>query len=180
MCVEQPALGIAAQQRMMGILAMDVGQEVGHFTQLAQCRRSAIDIGARTPRVVDHSPQQAGIDIKIGRAQPCFQSAPCSHIKLGGNLRTLGPAAHYGGIRTLTQGQRQRIDKNRLAGAGLAGQSTETTRELQFKAVDNDEITNDQTQEHGLMARSRAPMQLLPQHGEIAVAGRVQQGDAVA
>jgi cell division ATPase FtsA len=39
MGVEQLALGIPAQQRMMGVLAVDVGEEIGDLAQLPEGRR---------------------------------------------------------------------------------------------------------------------------------------------
>jgi hypothetical protein len=146
--IEQVALGIATQQRMMGVLAMDVGEQIGDFAQLSQRRRGTVDIAPGTAGTVDHSAQQARLRVEVVRPQPGFQRPIRRNVELGGNLGTLGSGAYHRGIGTLAQRQRQRVDKDRLAGTGLTRKRAKTDAELEFEAVDNDEIPDNQTQQH--------------------------------
>ncbi|MCZ7654095.1 MAG: hypothetical protein M5R42_07115 [Rhodocyclaceae bacterium] len=44
--IKQLALRIAAQEAVMGVLAMDISKEIGGFAQLGQRRWHAVDVAA--------------------------------------------------------------------------------------------------------------------------------------
>jgi hypothetical protein len=86
----------AAQQAVMGVLAMDVGEEIGGFAQLGQRRRHAVDVAARAAARLDHAPQQAGIAVEIVGVQPARPAGCRPPGELGGDLGLLATAAHRG------------------------------------------------------------------------------------
>jgi hypothetical protein len=55
--------------------------------------------------------------------------------------------AHHAGVAAPAQRQLQRIDQDRLAGAGLAGEDREAG-ELEFDRVDDDEVADGQCAQH--------------------------------
>ncbi|OIQ89942.1 hypothetical protein GALL_281890 [mine drainage metagenome] len=63
--VEQGALRLGAEQRMMDVLAVNVGEEVRRLAQLPQGRRRAIHVGARASAGIDDAAQQQRIAIGL-------------------------------------------------------------------------------------------------------------------
>src|SRR4029077_10645138 len=53
--------------------------------------------------------------------------------------------------------QRKRIEKNRLAGAGLAGQNGKATVEFEIELVDQNDVADGQLDKHGVEALPDAP-----------------------
>jgi hypothetical protein len=139
--IEQLALGIGAQQAVMGVLAVDVGQEIGGLAQLGQRRRHAVDVAARAAVRLDHAPQQAGIVVEIVGLQPALQGLPAA-TRTRRRSRPSRPLRTAAGIGALAQRQGQRIDQDRLAGAGLAGQGAEAGGEFQLQLVDDDVVAD--------------------------------------
>ena len=103
MGIEQVALRIATQERVMGVLAVNVGKEIGCFAQLPQGSRGTVDVGTGATGAVDHAAQQAGIGIVVVGPQPGFQRPLRRDVELRRNLRTLGTAAYHRRIRPLAQ-----------------------------------------------------------------------------
>ena len=68
--------------------------------------------------------------------------------ELGRDVGARGAFAHDIGVAALSQGQQQRVDQDRLAGAGLAGQDREARRELEFEFVDDDEVADRERDQH--------------------------------
>jgi hypothetical protein len=100
---------------------------------LPEGRRGAVDVGAGTAGAVDHAAQQAGIGIEVvGRSQA--SSGPCRRTSNSAEISARSvPLRTTRGIGPFAQRQRQRIDQDRLAGAGLAGQGAEAGAELEFE-----------------------------------------------
>ena len=122
--IEQLALRIGFQQGLVRMLAMDVDQ---HFADLAQLRDGgghAIDEGFRAAAVVDHAAQQhravAGVEFILG--QPGLQYRRQRAGELGADVGLGRALAHHAGVSPPAQRQRQRVDQDRFAGAGLAGE----------------------------------------------------------
>jgi hypothetical protein len=61
--VEQLALGIGAQQRLMGVLAVNIHQPFAQISQLGARGRAAVDEGARTALAHDQPPYHTGVVI---------------------------------------------------------------------------------------------------------------------
>jgi len=57
--VQESPLGLAVQQRVMRMLAMNVGEITGDFTKLAEGGGCAVDVGARAAALVNDPAQQA-------------------------------------------------------------------------------------------------------------------------
>ena len=58
------------------------------------------------------------------------------------------PARTTAGVAALAQGQRQRVDEDGLAGAGLAGEHGEAGVEFEFERIDDDEIADAERPQH--------------------------------
>ena len=156
--IQQLALRIGAQQRLMRVLAMNIDQQLAQFTQLRRGRCTAVDEGTRTAGVVNHATQQhvAFFTREFGGGQPRGDRI-ASH-KIGTDFGARSAFAHHAGIAARAQCQRQCVNQNRFAGAGFAGQHTETGAEFQLDGFDNDKITNAEKLQHiGFLGRPLHP-----------------------
>jgi hypothetical protein len=62
-----------------------------------------------------------------------------------GHLPLLGAAAHQGGVAPGAYGEREGIEQDGLAGAGLAGESRQPGAERQIELVDENDIADRQS-----------------------------------
>jgi hypothetical protein len=81
-------------------------------------------------------------------SQPFCGCRRIVEIKFGADLGTLAAGAYQAGVGALAEGKGQRVDKNRLAGAGLAGERAETALELEFQVIDQHKVANRQPAQH--------------------------------
>ena len=65
-----------------------------------------------------------------------------ARFELGTNFGLFGTLAHHVGIAALAQRECQRVNQDRLAGAGLAGEHREAALELEFEALDDHKIAD--------------------------------------
>ncbi len=104
--VERLALGRGVQQRLVGVLAVEVDQldaQLGHDPGGGQ---AAVDVGPAAP-VAGHRPGHDHLAVAVDEAA------------LDPGL--VGPGAHQRGVGPAADQQLDGVDHHRLAGAGLAG-----------------------------------------------------------
>ncbi len=65
-----------------------------------------------------------------------------------GHLALLGAVAHQRGVAARAERQREGIEQDRLAGAGLAGQHGEAAREIDIEPIDQDDVADREAGEH--------------------------------
>ena len=96
------------------------------------------------PASVDHPAQQqrARIAAQLGVGSHCVEQRGVRSGELRADFGLCAPSRTMPGVAALAQSQRQRIDQDRLAGAGFAGQHGEAGAELELERVDDDEVTN--------------------------------------
>ncbi len=142
--IEHLALGLRTQQRVMRLLAVDVEQEVGRVLQLRQRRRAAVDEGARAAAGVDHATQdqRAVVGGEAGFIEPGRQCWQAVDGEFNRDFRTGGAAAYHAAFGAVTQRQRQRIDQDGFAGAGLAGEDGQPRREIKLDRFDQQVVAD--------------------------------------
>gem|GEM_PF-2670053 len=152
--IEQRTLRIGFEQGLVRMLAMDVHQPFARLTQLAERRRPAVDESTRAPALVDYPPQQkgTGVALEFRGAQPCAQFGQRLNVEFGTDVRAFAIRAHHGRIAALAQGQCQRVDEDGFAGAGLAGEHSESGVEFEFERIDNDEIADAERPQHAYIS----------------------------
>ena len=143
------ALRLGAQERVVGVLAVDVGEKASGLPQLGQGGRCAVDVGPRAATGLDYPAQEASLDVEVVGAQPGAQGAFGGRLELRGDLRPLGPGPHRGTVRPLPQGEGQGIHENRLAGTGLARERGHARREHERQVGDDAEVVNCELEQHG-------------------------------
>ncbi|EQD77883.1 Negative regulator of class I heat shock protein [mine drainage metagenome] len=152
--IEQGQLLLALQQRLMLVLAVDLQQMRGQFAQLRQRHRAAVDPRARTARGGQHAAQAAVPVIVQGlRVQPSARGGAGGEVEFGADLGAFRAAAHQCGVGARAAKQQQRVDQQRLAGAGLAGDHGQAGAQRDFGPGDYSQIANVQRRQHGVPQR---------------------------
>ena len=87
-------------------------------------------------RRVDRAAQQQlpGIAGEVALGEPALPGS--WNVELGRQLGALGAFAHHAGVAAAAEQELERIDQDRLAGAGLAGEHGEAGAELERGALD--------------------------------------------
>ena len=127
MGVEQRPLGLSAQKRLMGVLTVDIDQELADLTQLLGGCRRTVDVAARAAAGIEHATQQQFvIGFEVVGCQPGDYLRQAADLEGGRHFGPVATGADDAGIGTIAQGQRQRVDQDRLAGPGFPGQCAKT------------------------------------------------------
>ena len=148
--VEEGQLAAARQQRLVLVLAVDLHQQRGQRAQLRQRGRAAVDPGARAAVGAQGAPQLAAAAIvELLLAQPGQRRGRAVERELGVQLGALGAVADHAAVGAQPGQEAQRVDDQRLAGAGFAGHDGEPRPELELGGGDDGEILDRQTLEHG-------------------------------
>ena len=63
-------------------------------------------------------------------------------IECRGHLALAGAAPHQRGIASAAYGQRESVEQNRFARAGLAGEHGQTLAEFEIEPVDQDNVAD--------------------------------------
>jgi hypothetical protein len=133
--VEQLALGVAAQQRLVCVLTVDVDEPFSDFAQLLRSRRRTVDVGARTAAGINDAAQQqfvAGIEVVGGK--PVADRGQRRDIEGRGDFRLVAAGADDAGVGGGRRGREAsasiRID---LPGA-VSPVSAPKRRKLEFRA----------------------------------------------
>ena len=105
----------------MGMLAVNVDEHFAQFTQLHKRRRRPVDKRPRTPARIDYTAEHDRIG--IANCQRVLVQ-PARDLRVGRKLSgDVGPrfsGAHNAGVGARAERERERVDENRLAGAGFA------------------------------------------------------------
>ncbi len=146
--VEQRAHRGRPRQALPGMLAVDVDQLLAGLAQLAHGGRAAVDPGAALALGIDAAAQQQRVAcaVEAGLVQPAGQRR--RRVELGRDLGARAAFAHQRGVAAAAQGQLQRVDQDRLACAGLAGQHREAGLQLHLELADDDHVAKRQAAQH--------------------------------
>ncbi len=142
MRIEQLALRRGAQQRLVLVLAVDIDQVLSGFPRLCQGGGVAVDEAARASRAIDGPSQDdlARISGQITLAEPLRQVF--IDIESRRQLGALRARAHAVALGAAAHQQLDRIDQDRLAGAGLSREHAESRVELERRVLDDDEVAD--------------------------------------
>ncbi len=150
------------QQAALLALALDLDERVAEFAQQPDAGRLVVDKGAAAA-VGGNQPAQHDRAGEVGADPGLAQDRQGRMIvgdgELGDDGGLLGARAHEAGIGPLSERQAERVEQDRLAGPGLAGQHAQTRAERQGQAVDQNDVADRQSEQHswGLHVRSSEP-----------------------
>src|SRR5690606_6983885 len=117
--VQRLPLGVAAEQRLVGVLAVDVHQELAQLAHQLQRYRAAVDEAFGAAALLDYPPQQAfAVGAKLVLFQPARRIAVGINLEGGGDLGAVGAGANGIALDAIAQAQAQGVEQNGLARAG--------------------------------------------------------------
>ena len=135
------------QQPALLALALDLDEAVAEFAQQPDAGRLVVDKGAAAA-VGGNQPAQHDRAGEVGADPGLAQDRRAGWLspdrEFGDDRGLLGPRAHQARIGPLAERQPERIEQDRLAGAGLAGQHAQPGTERQGQAVDQDDVADRQ------------------------------------
>ena len=132
MGIEEFALSVRAHQQLMGVLAVDVDKHFAQFTQLHERGRRTVDERPRTPARIDYAAKHDRIGVADSQ-RVLVQPARDLRVgrKLSGDVRARFAGPHNAGVGARAERERERVDQNRLAGAGFARKYGKAALELE-------------------------------------------------
>ena len=187
--VDEVALRLGLAERLVRVLAVDRDEQLAQLDfSCASVAGAAVDPCAAAALRVEHAAQQHLVVVAArARARPATRapSGSSAMSNLGGELGTLGARAQLAELEAVAEQQAERVEEDRLAGAGFAGQHREARAELDVERLARRRSCGSRASAAsgawlgaGDVLRRCAPVQLLAQHREIVVAFRVQEARA--
>ena len=80
--------------------------------------------------------------------EPCRDARCVGDVEPGGEFGARGAGPQLAQFEPIAEQQRQRVEQDRLARAGLAGQHGEAALELDVERIDDDEIADRECAQH--------------------------------
>ncbi len=167
--VQHPQLLVAAQKRVVRMLAVNIDQQLAEKLQRADGDGDAIDEGARAT-IRAHDPAQYALTFRVfnlQRLQCLFQRGGSPGLEHRADLGPLAPGAHRLAAAAAARHQRQRVDQNGFARARLAGERGGSGAELQIDVVDDSEISNGKLNQHRCPRSDWSIGSVFTEHGNL-------------
>ena len=97
-----------------------------------------------------HDPAQDQLPLERDRAvlEQGLQLVRLGRLELRDDRALLGAGAHEAAVAAAAQGQAQRIQDDRLAGAGLAGEHGQAAGEAELEALDQHDVADREAFQH--------------------------------
>ena len=156
--VEDGAVLGRVGQGAVVMLAVNLDDRRADHPQDLHRDRLIVDEGAGAPVGILHAAQDeiaVGVDfLGLGQAARGVVERQVEH---GADLPLRLAMAHERAVAAPAERQRETVEQDRLARAGLAGEHAETFAKAQLEPVDQDDVTDGELRQHGRSARPRQP-----------------------
>ena len=148
--VQQAAVVRLVEQAALLELPLDFHQMVGQPAQQRDRDRLVVDVGAAAPVLRQHPAhhQLVVLDLDVVLVQNCAHWMAFGDVEGGRDLGLIGAGAQQPAVRPVAERQAERIQQDRLAGTGLAGQRAQARGEFQLKPVDQNDVADRETAQH--------------------------------
>ncbi len=155
--VEQRPVAARIEKSAIVVLAVQLHQRLRQPPQHLTAHPPVVDPGSLAAiRGVDAAQDQTVIVRQPRFAQNRMGGMAGGEIEDSRHLALRRPRPHQRRAATPAQHKTQGVQQDRLAGAGLAGQHVETRPEVKLQPVDDEQIADIETAQHGSVP-SRAP-----------------------
>ena len=147
-------MGTGIDQRAGVVLTVNFNERGAQRLQRLHADRLVVDEGAGAAVGKLHAAQ----DHRLINSDVGEQSARRMlgrQFEHRGDLALLGALAHQGGVAARAQRQREGVEQDRLAGAGLAGQHGKARREIDVEPVDQNDVSDRESGQHALSFKKR-------------------------
>jgi hypothetical protein len=141
--IERGALHRRREEGLVCVLAMEVDETGAHLGELAEGREPPVDVGPAAP-VQRHDSRQHDLVAGLGVDESTFDA------RFGGTV------AHERRVGAPSDEELDRLDQQRLARAGLAGDRGQPVTEHEREIGDDPEVGDVQLGQHRASARYRS------------------------
>jgi hypothetical protein len=131
------------------VLAMDLDQRRAQLLQRLDADRLVVDEGAGAAVGELHAAQDqrlVGCDFDAVGQPPRGMAG--RHLEHRGDLPLLRALTHQRGVAARAQRQREGVEQDRLAGAGLAGQHRQARGEIEVEPVNQHDVADREPGQH--------------------------------
>ena len=137
---------------------MHVDQQLAEGAQRLHRHRLAVQVGAAAAIGADDSSQLAFAFV-FDRllVEPGQRRCVAGQRERCADFGSLRAVPHRAAVRATADGQQQRVDQDRLAGAGFAREHGEAAAELEFDRLDDGEVADLQVRQHSGVPAVQAP-----------------------
>ncbi len=147
--VEQGAVGAGFDQGAVIVLAVDLDQRAADLAEQRGGDRLVVDEGAAAAIGALHTAQdQVALRIEAAVAEEPAGGVVIRHGEDGGDVALPHAGADQRGIAARAQREGERIQQDRLAGAGLAGEHRHSRPEVHAQPVDDDDVADGEGDQH--------------------------------
>ncbi|MNE31463.1 hypothetical protein D3C80_1250330 [compost metagenome] len=152
--VEQAAMSVGFQQRLVFMLAVNVDQQLTQGLEVAQRAGRAVDVAARTTFGGDDPAQDArAVAVEIALGQPGLGLRDIGQVEGGEDVGLVGAGAHHATVGAVAQGQAEGVEHDRFAGTGFTGDDAHAAGEFEVEVLDDGVIMYGQVHQHWVAPR---------------------------
>ena len=109
--VQQAAVGVVFQQRLVFMLAVDVNEQFAKRLEISLGAGAAVDVGAGASFTGDNPAQDAGaILFKVAFTQPLASFGDLADVEAGENIGLVAAWTYDAAVGPVAQGQAQRVE----------------------------------------------------------------------
>ena len=151
--VEQAAMGVVFQQRLVFVLAVNVDQQLAQGLDVALGAGRAVDVAPRAPFGGDDPAQDAGavrilVMTQVALGQPLARLRNPAEVEAGQQVGLVRTRTHHAVVGAIAEGQPQGVQHDRLAGTGFAGDHRHAGFEFEVEVFDDGVIVDRQVDQH--------------------------------
>jgi hypothetical protein len=147
--VEDGAVRVGVDEGSVGMLAVDLDQRRTDRFQHLNADRLVVDEGARAS-IRNLNPAQDEVALRVDVRLGCDLARRVleRNVESGRNLALAFAVADEAAVAAPAESERKRVEQNRFAGPGLAGQNAEAVAEVEFEPVDQDDVADRKLNQH--------------------------------
>ena len=160
--VEEQAVAARVGKPAIVMLAVELDQRRGDIAQQRDPDRLVVDEGLAAPVGLERAPDDqrlAGLEFDIGFVERgVHRWREQGEFEGGGHARLVFSGTHQPAVGAVAEHQPERVEQDRLARPGFAGEHAEPAAKIEVECLDQHDIADGQAGEHRqwLSAASRA------------------------
>ena len=148
--IDQRAVRGRIGQRALVVLAVDLDQRRGERAQGLHAHALVVDVGAgASVGELDPAEDQLVADLDVLALEQRMGGVSGRKLEHRGHLALRLAVADEAAVAARAERQRQRVEQDRLARAGLSGEDRQAGREFEIQLIDQNHVADGEAREHG-------------------------------